>query len=128
MLTKEQEIILKYLLSLERNVDNKTNISRSTYTLTNVSETDFISTINYFEKLGLINKHWYDIHQRDFNRSIEIEFLPEAITYFKNKKVNKSNKRKEFVKWLLPLIISIMALLISLYDLIRTYHLEELIK
>lgn len=128
MLTKQQEVILKYLLSLERNVENKTNISRSTYTLTDVSENDFISTINCFEKLGLINKHWLDIHQRDFNYAITIELLPKAITYFKTKEINKKNKQKEFIKWLLPLIISIMALLISLLNFIYTHHLDNLIK
>lgn len=128
MLTKRQEIVLKYLFSLERNVDNKVCISKSIYTLEKIPEDEFINSINYLEKLGLINKRWLDIHQRDFNYAITIELLPDAITYFKTKKINKSNKRKDFIKWLLPLIISIIALLISLYDLIRTYNLEELIK
>lgn len=128
MLTKRQEIVLKYLLSLERSVDNKICISRSIYTLEKISEDEFINSVNYLEKLGLINKHWLDIHQKDFNYAMTIELLPEAITYFKTKRINKNNKRKDFIKWLLPLIISIIALLISLYDLIRTYNLEELIK
>lgn len=128
MLTKRQEIVLKYLLSLERGVDNKVCISRSIYTLEKIPEDEFINSVNYLEQLELINKHWLDIHQRDFNYAMTIELLPKAITYFKTKKINKNNKRKDFIKWLLPLIVSIIALLISLLNFIYTHHLNTLIK
>lgn len=130
MLTKRQETILKYLLSLKRDNQNKINISKSNYTLRDVPENDFISTLNYFEQDNLINKHWYDIRQKDFNYTIEIELLPKALTYFQDKKSNKKHDRRDVIKTYIPITISLISLVKSFEEEIKTVikFIIELIK
>ncbi len=117
-------------MSLKRDNQNKTSISKSNYTLEDVSENDFINTLNYFEQCGLINKHWYDVHQSDFNYAIDIELLPNSINYFVNKKNNKRHNRRDIIYTYVPIIISLISLAKSFEEEIKAVikFIIELIK
>lgn len=121
MLTKQQEKILKYLLSLKRDNQNRANISKGNYTLQDISENDFITCLYYFEQCNLINTYWYDTHKKDFGKSIRIELLPSALSYFDNKRVNKKSNRRDIIKTYIPIIISSISLLKSFEEEIASF-------
>lgn len=122
MLTKDQEKTLKYLLSIERNSDNQISVGRNNYSLNNVTEKDFISYLNLFENSNLIKIHWHSPHHDNLICFVDITLLPDAINYFKTKKSNKKKTIKEDIKWLIPLIISILSLICSIYSIMLSMN------
>lgn len=122
MLTKDQEKVLKYLLSIERNSDNQISVGRNNYSLNDVAEKDFISYLNLLEKAGLIELHWHSPHHDNLIYFVDITLLPDAINYFKTKKSNKKKTIKEDIKWLIPLIISILSLICSIYSIMLSMN------
>lgn len=122
MLSKEQEKILEYLLSIERNSNNQISIGRYNYSLRNIAENDFISYLHLFEKSGLIELHWHSPHHDNLICFVDITLLPDAINYFKVKKSNKKKTVKEDIKWLIPLIISILSLICSIYSIMLSMN------
>lgn len=110
MLTKEQENILRFLLSLPRDTNNRITVSRKNYNL-DYSESDFINKL------------------RDITLKTYIEVIPnrDILSYFTIKKNKKSQKRRDLIKWLIPVIISSLSLLWNILNTLYSTHLKELI-
>lgn len=89
MLTKEQEEVLTYLLSVKRTLDNKISIGNNNYSLDGVSTQEFISRINYLEQCKMIQIHWFGSHHDNLIYGIEIQLLPPAMSYFEYKRQEK---------------------------------------
>ena len=119
MLTKEQEDILQHILSLPRSTQNSVSIGTQMKTYPNeIEEKNLIRILNTLEQNGYIRLKWYGINHNSLNVAVDIFILPDGDNYFVNKKITKRNKRIDFMKWIIPLIISIISLAISITALV----------
>ncbi len=128
MITKSQEKILKHILSLNRSPQNSVSIGSQmeTYPI-GIDEKELIKTLNIFEQHNLIRLKWNGTDHDSLNYAVDITILPGGDSYFYNKKIAKKNKTWDRLKWLLPLIVSILSLVWSICNTIYTWHLNELI-
>lgn len=126
MLSKEQEKILQFLLSLPRDSQNRINVSRNTYTL-DFSENVFLNKLRDIETLGFFKIHYLTGHHDTLKTYIEIIPDKSMLIYFDDKISQKSQKRKDTIKWLIPVIISTLALLWNVFNTIYSTYLKELI-
>ena len=119
MLTKEQEDILQHILSLPHSPQNSVSIGTQMKTYpSGIEEKTLIRTLNMLEQNGYIRLKWYGTNHNNLNLAVDIFILPDGDNYFANKKIAKRNKRIDFVKWIIPLIISIISLAISITALV----------
>lgn len=119
MLTKEQEDILQYILSLPRSSQNSVSIGTQMKTCpSGVEEKNLIRILNTLEQNGYIRLKWYGTNHNSLNNAVDIFILSDGNNYFINKKISKRNKRIDFIKWIIPLIISGISLAISITALV----------
>lgn len=112
MLTKEQEKILKHILSLNLSPQNSVSIGNQMETYPNgVEEKELIRILNVLEQNRYIQLKWYGTNHNNLNIAVDIFILPNGANYFTNKKVS-------FVKWVIPLAISTTSLIVSIIALI----------
>ena len=95
MLTKDQEKILRWLLSLKTDIQNTITISNSMTEYPNgYTDKQIIKKLNEFENLGFITIKWYSPNHNDLNYAVDVTVLKDGINYFADKKKNRtSNKR-----------------------------------
>ena len=126
MLTKEQEKILTFLLSLPRDTNNRITVSRKNYNL-DYSESDFITKLRDIETLGYFEIKYLTGHHNTLKTYIEVIPNGNTLSYFMDKKNKKSQKRRDLIKWLIPVIISSLSLLWNILNTLYSTHLKELI-
>ena len=76
MLTKEQENILRFLLSLPRDTNNRITVSRKNYNL-DYSESDFINKLRDMETLGYFEIKYLTGH----HDTLKLRLFPIEILY-----------------------------------------------
>ena len=126
MLTKEQENILRFLLSLPRDTNNRITVSRKNYNL-DYSESDFINKLRDMETLGYFEIKYLTGHHDTLKTYIEVVPNRDTLSYFMDKKNKKSQKRRDLIKSLIPVIISSLSLLWNILNTLYSTHLKELI-
>ena len=119
MLNKQQEKILKHLLSLERTAQNSVAIGNqmSTYPK-NIEDKKLIQILDSLEKSKLIEIKWRSVHHDNLDYAINISILPEADSYFKQKKISKRSSRREWIRTYIPPILSVISIILSIIALI----------
>jgi hypothetical protein len=130
MLNKQQEKVLKYILSFERKATNKISIGKYNYSLSDVSIKEFISCVNILEHSNMIQVRWYGNQKDNINIAIDITILPNGMNYFDNKKSVRRKNTKDNIKWIIPLIISILSLIWNIcntlmYSALKDYLLNQ---
>jgi hypothetical protein len=124
MLNKQQEKVLKFLLSLPRDIDNTVSVSNSMCTIpSNISETEFITILNSLEQNGFLKLKWINKNHDNLNNYVTITILNE--NYFKEKSANNIKNLKDNIKWLIPLIISILSLIWNICNTIMYSYLKD---
>ena len=128
MLTKDQEKILTHILSLNRSPQNSVSIGTHMNTYPDkINEKELIRTLNIFEQQNLISLKWNGTNHNALNYAVDITILPNGDSYFHDKKIAQKNKRWDRLKWLLPLIISILSLIWNICNTIYAWYLNGLI-
>ena len=114
MLTKDQEKILRWLLSLKTNIKNTITISNSMTEYPNgYTDKQIIKKLNEFEYLGFITIKWYSPNHNNLNYAVDVTVLKDSINYFADKKKNRTSNKRDWIKTYIPITISFIALLKS---------------
>jgi hypothetical protein len=124
MLNKQQEKVLKFLLSLPRDIDNTVSVSNSMCTIpSSISETEFITILNSLEQNGFLELKWINKNHENLNNYVTITILNE--NYFIEKSANKRKNLKDNIKWIITLIISILSLVWNICNTIMYSYLKD---
>ena len=114
MLTKDQEKILRWLLSLKADIKNTITISNLMTEYPNgYTDKQIIKKLNEFENLGFVTIKWYSPNHNDLNYAVDVTVLKDGINYFADKKKNITSNRRDWIKTYIPITISFIALLKS---------------
>nr|DAJ69703.1 MAG TPA: hypothetical protein [Caudoviricetes sp.] len=114
MLTKDQEKILRWLLSLKTDIQNTITISNSMTEYPNgYTDKQIIKKLNEFENLGFITIKWYSPNHNNLNYAVDVTVLKDSINYFADKKKNRTSNKRDWIKTYIPITISFIALLKS---------------
>lgn len=114
MLTKDQEKILRWLLSLKADIKNTITISNLMTEYPNgYTDKQIIKKLNEFENLGFVTIKWYSPNHNNLNYAVDVTVLKDGINYFADKKKNRTSNRREWIKTYIPVTISFIALLKS---------------
>lgn len=119
MKNKTKDRIIKYLLSLDREyINNSIQVSISkksleTSQLSDIGEEELINQLALMEAEGLITLEFSTAH-RNLKYYINIILEPPILNYFLMKKKNAKHIIWEVIKFAVPTIISIIALLKSI--------------
>lgn len=114
ILTKEQEHILKHIISLPKNGRNTVSIGNQMITYPeNIDDKKLIQVLTSLEQINFIKIKWISIHHDNLNYAIDVTLLPDGSNYFDNKKEQSKSNRREWIKTYIPIIISLIALLKS---------------
>ena len=114
MLTKDQEKILRWLLSLKADIKNTITISNLMTEYPNgYTDKQIIKKLNEFENLGFVTIKWYSPNHNDLNYAVDVTVLKDGINYFDDKKKNRTSNRRDWIKTYIPITISFIALLKS---------------
>lgn len=114
MLIKDQEEILRWLLSLKTDIKNTITISNSiTKYPDGYTDKQIIKKLNELENLDFITIKWYSQNHNNLDCAVDITILKDGINYFSNKKKNKISNKRDRIKTYVPITISFIALLKS---------------
>ena len=114
MLTKDQEKILRWLLSLKADIKNTITISNLMTEYPNgYTDKQIIKKLNEFENLGFVTIKWYSPNHNNLNYAVDVTVLKDGINYFADKKKNRTSNRRDWIKTYIPITISFIALLKS---------------
>lgn len=114
MLTKDQEKILRWLLSLKTDIKNTITINNSMTEYPNgYTDKQIIKELNKFENLGFITIKWYSPNHNNLNYAVDVTVLKDGINYFADKKKNRTSNKRDWIKTYIPITISFIALLKS---------------
>ena len=128
MLNKQQEDILKYILSLTRDPSNTVSIGNQMNTYPpDMDDDTLLQMLHTFEESGLVRLHWNTSKRYNLNIPVDITILPDGENYFKAKKIKKKEKRWDKIKWLLPLILSILSIVWNIINSLGNWYLNGLI-
>lgn len=104
---------------MNRSPQNSVSIGTQMRTYPNgIEEKSLIRILNVLEQNGYIRLKWYGTNHNSLNIAVDIFILPDGDNYFTNQKIIKRNKRIDFIKWIIPLFISIISLATSITALI----------
>ena len=115
---KTKERVIKYLLEQERKYANNqllVDVGRELFSnsdIADIGEEDFIKQISILETDGLIEVKFHAGH-RNLKYGITVVLRPYIINYFNNKRKWEINYRNEWIKFWIPVSISIIAIVIS---------------
>ena len=114
ILSRKQEKLLKYILKQERNSQNQISLGNQMPNYPKeADDKEIIQALNIFEKYNLIKIKWYGTERDNLDMAIAIDILSDGENYFKNKKSNKVNLRREWIRTYIPVTLSLIALLKS---------------
>ena len=115
---KTKERIIRYLLKIERKYANNqllVDVGRESFLnsyIANIGEEEFIKQISILETDGLIEVVFHMGH-RSLKYGVSVILHSDIINYFDNKRKQARNNRNEWIKFWIPVSISIIALLKS---------------
>ena len=115
---KNKEKVIRYLLRIERKYANNqlsVDVGRGSYSNSDIAdlcEEEFIKQLSILEADGLITVKFNAGH-RDLRYGISVVLHSGIINYFDDKKERRKNKRDEWIKFWIPVSISIITLLKS---------------
>lgn len=128
MLTKEQEKILRWLISLKTDIKNTITINNSITEYPNgYTDKQIIKKLNEFENLGFITIKWYSPNHNNLNYAVDVTVLKDGINYFADKKKNRTFNKRDWIKTYIPITISFIALLKS-FDTEIIWLLKQLMQ
>ena len=114
MLNRQQEKLLRWLLSQKRDINNTIAISNTMTTYPkNYTEKDVIQRLNELENYELINIKWLGADHSTLNTYITISLSKDALSYFDNKKSDSKENKRRWVETSGAFIISLIALIKS---------------
>ena len=114
ILSRKQEKLLKYILKQECNSQNQISLGNQMPNYPKeADDKEIIQALNIFEKYNLIKIKWYGTERDNLDMAIAIDILSDGENYFKNKKSNKVNLRREWIRTYIPVTLSLIALLKS---------------
>lgn len=114
MLIKDQEEILRWLLSLKTDIKNTITICNSmTKYPDGYTDKEIIKKLNELKNLDFITIKWYGQNHNNLDCAVDITILKDGINYFSNKKKNKISNKRDRIKTYVPITISFIALLKS---------------
>lgn len=114
MLTKDQEKILRWLLSLKTDIKNTITINNSMTEYPNgYTDKQIIKKLNELENLGFITIKWYSPNHNNLNYAVDVTVLKDSINYFADKRKNRTSNKRDWIKTYIPITISFIALLKS---------------
>ncbi len=120
-----EEKVLKFLIEKNKSKindnstndpDNKAAISQFDIEKIELSQPEIIHSLHLLETDGHL-KPVNIMPRNEFNRFYEFELTSTGFHYFENKKEKQIEKRNEWIKFWIPVTISILALFISLIAL-----------
>ena len=77
-LTKEQERILKHIISLPQNAQNTVSIGNQMTTYPDdIDDKELIQILTYLEQINFIKIKWYGVHHGNLTYAVDITLLPE---------------------------------------------------
>lgn len=120
-LTKEQERILKHIISLPKNAQNTVSIGNQMTTYPDdIDDKELIQILTYLEQINFIKIKWYGVHHDNLTCAVDITLLPEGSNYFQLQaekyKLEHREKIKEIRAWI-TLTIAILAFCLSIVSL-----------
>lgn len=114
MLNKQQEDILKYILSLPRDSSNTVSIGNQMDTYPpDMDDDTLLQMLHTFEESSLVRLHWNTSKRYNLNIPVDITILPDGESYFKAKKKSKKTDRRDWIRTYIPITISTIALIKS---------------
>lgn len=127
MNTKEK--VIQYLLSLDREyTQNKlsVDVGRNKFqssSIKDIGEDKFIEILSLLETEGMICVN-FRTHRRDLQYYITIDLYEPIINYFNRKRVKRTHNFIEVIKWLIPTIISFIALVVAILSYLNTLQVQ----
>lgn len=113
----DKEKVIEFILKLNRNADNRVLWTTDCYNLIeDVSPEQVVNILISLKTDGYIT---FTTSNLTTHTAIPMYLKPEIIHYFENKKEKKINKRLKTAKWVAPLAISVLALIVSAFALFR---------
>lgn len=128
-----KEKVIKYLLSLDREYNqNKLSVDviRNNFESSDIGkigEQEFIRILSLMETEGLIRVNFHT-NRRDLKYYITIELYEPIINYFNKKRADRTHKIVEVIKWLIPTIISLIALIVAILSYMNSLTVQQLVK
>lgn len=111
-MTNEEKIIAFLLEKFEKSSTNEIKIFQSDVPKINLHEQEIIRALYVLQEDGYINIKQKSIHD-DFSRFWEIALKSSCVHYFENKKASKKEKCFNWIQFLIPVVISVIALIIA---------------
>ena len=112
-LTKEEQI-LKFLLDKNKSSKtNKVNFSRNDLTVVGLTEEESVKALCVLgadKHLHIISKSTHD----DLSMYWQLELTSSGIHYFENKKEKCNNNIKQWIQFLIPLVVAIIAMFLDI--------------
>lgn len=113
-----KEKVIKLLINIYNETrSNPIKLSRTDIKTLDISEKEVIQILNTLNKDKLIITNPKSPN-KDFSVFWEITISTECINYFANLKINERNDRRARIQTYAPIILSIIAIIISTIDLI----------
>lgn len=113
-LSRKQEKLLKYILKQERNSQNQISLGNQMPNYPKeADDKEIIQALDMFEKYNLMKVKWYGTNRDNLDMTVTIDIFSDGENYFKNKKSNKVNLRREWIRIYIPVTLSLIALLKS---------------
>lgn len=121
--TKEQ--VIKYLLSLDREYNNKlsVDVSRTKFEsseISSIGEDEFINQLSILETEGYILVN-FRTGYRDLKYYITVILYDKIINYFEDKKQKKIERRNQWIQFWIPICFSVIAIILSICSLVLQY-------
>ena len=119
-----EDKVLKFLLD-----KRKTPVDRNvTFAIGDYEKLPKIKNDLIIEAMNKLQAGGYIEYSRFGNKgALNVKLLPTADTYFDKKKAEKKQKRTETFRFWFPVIISLMALVISISDHFDLWYYADLI-
>lgn len=112
-MTKEEQLINFFLDKYQESNTNEITISKKDCVTLNMSDEETSRIIHTLQEDGLLIIKRKSIHN-NFSMYWTIGLKSPCIHYFDNKKISKTNKRNKWIQFLIPVSISIIALIVSI--------------
>lgn len=119
ILSQRQEEILNHLIKLKRNSQNVVYIGNQMNTYPpNIEDKELIQILKDLDANGLIHFKMNGTHKRDLYVAADVEILPSADTYFKEKKIEQKTDTRDRISIYVPIILAIITAVIGIIELL----------
>ena len=107
---------IKLIKHIQKHCDNNFiwNFNKDSYKDLELSENDFHKSLNELQLLGFITYKLKSVHKNDWKYGGTVTALRPLITYQEEVRAKMFSDIYDIIKFVIPLIISVIALIISL--------------